>query len=372
MNLPLTVMIVGAGRFGQNYLNILSKDNTQLPTPLPRIDALVLSRTTLLSARHMAETIAAAPTCAVKQVVGVEIANEEQLHDALKRHAPQLICITARDAALGDAIHARYAKQALDFGAVLCEKPFSSANGDDFSLAELKTLASHPNATQFGLELPMAVLGRAMAKDAKLQQQWQQAEKIMFLWEKIGHDSECVGDLVNDLAIHPWSLLPPSWQTSVEAVQMSQRHIDITLGLNPDQTRLPAKPCLIRLATGGQFRGFCLDKSAFQIRFEKGQLQLHELSIPWQAVISGEIEPNAAVPAISVDNPLRYHIRAALAGKPFVDVQRTYQSQQFLEQVQAYLIRELRKNKDLLQPHDANSYHSDRITIFPPPPFHEK
>lgn len=340
MTPPLTVMVVGAGRFGRNYLNILSKDNSQIPPPLPRIDTLVLSRTNLVSARDTAKAIATASDCTVKHVVGVEIANEGQLRDALSRHAPQLICITARDAALGDTIHAQYAKQALDFGAVLCEKPFSRAKGDDQSIAELKALANHPNAAQFGLELPIAVLGRAMDKDPKLQHKWQKAEMVAFLWQKQGHAGDPLSDLINDLAIHPWSLLPPSWQVTVESVQMSHLHIDIAMVLRPDQKQLSPKPCHIRLSIGGQFRGFCLDKCAFQIRFEKGQLQLHELSIPWQAVISEKHVPSTPHTITTVDNPLRCHIKAALAGKPLVDLQQTYHSQQFLEQIHALLLKD--------------------------------
>lgn len=339
MNPPLTVMVVGAGRFGRNYLNIISKEKSQTPLSLPRIDTLVLSRTNLGSARDTAKAIAAASDCTVKHVVGVEIANEGQLCEALNRHVPQLICITARDAALGDAIHAQYARQALDFGAVLCEKPFSSAKGDDQSLAELKALAKHPNATKFGLELPIAVLGRAMDKDPKLQYKWQRAEMVGFLWQKQDHAGAFLSDLINDLAIHPWSILPPSWQVTVESVQMSQQHIDIAMVLKPDKKPLSPKPCHIRLSTGGQFRGFCLDKCTFQIRFEKGQLQLHELSIPWQAVMSEKHVPSATQTIATVDNPLRCHIRAALAGKPLVGLQRTYHSQQFLEQIHAFFLK---------------------------------
>jgi predicted dehydrogenase len=140
-----TVFVVGAGRFGRNYLNVLAalqRQNKALemrnapnaceshPSRLPRIDTIVLSRTRSAEAEATAAQTALLPACPFERVVGVEVRDLDQLNAALDRYQPDLTCIVARDRQVGDDIHALYAEPALNVGKVLCEKPFQHARGD--------------------------------------------------------------------------------------------------------------------------------------------------------------------------------------------------------------------------------------------------
>lgn len=335
MDSKVTVLVIGAGRFAQNYLNILAGLNSLNARGMPRIERLVLSRTDRAAARAMASEISSQQDCPFRDVIGVAISGVAQLRDVLHRYAPVLSCITARDPESGDDIHALYAGPALDSGSVLCEKPFSLAKGDGASLKRIEALTAHPHAGRFGLELPMAILGRAMAADRQWAKMLRDARTIEFLWEKQSGSN----DLISDLALHPWSLLPPQWRVEVDGVRIKARQVDLELTLTPPDTSAPIKQCTIRLAAGGLFRGMRLDHHAYQICFDRGQVQLWEYAAPWQEVIAGRTEKGRARMVMAVDNPLRQHIEAALTGQPLVGIKWTCQSQQFLETIGRFLAR---------------------------------
>ncbi len=213
MTKPITVLIVGAGRFGANYVKVLSQIAAQRKPPLPPIGHLVVSRTAGPAAQALAAQIAAQAQCPIDKVTGVEISNIQQLEEVIDQHAPVLTFIKARDATIGDDIHAPYALTALNHSAVLCEKPFGQARGDSATLTTAARLTAHPQAARFGLELPMAVVAIAMAADAYLNSLLSQAGAIEFLWQRANQHAE----LINDLALHPWSLLPERDRLKIEA-----------------------------------------------------------------------------------------------------------------------------------------------------------
>ncbi len=328
MKRPISVIVVGAGGFGAHYVNILSEINALSIRGVPRIGRLILSRTTLAAARKMADDTTRRDTCCVAEVVGIEIRNQSQLQEALAHYSPYLVCITARDKTIGDGIHPLYAKQALDYNAeVLCEKPFSTASGDGKSLELIRALKKHPNADHFGLELPMAVLGQAMWSDRNLISIWRKSRQVELMWQKQGTG----GDLISDLAIHPWSLIPREWQVHVKDVAVEDGFADIILTLHSGGAPLSPKQCRIRLESDGLFRGVRMDDQVWQIRFEKGQLQLWQYSAPWEQVIQGRVEKGNAEMVLAVDNPLLHHISAILSAEPLVDMDRTWESQKFIE-----------------------------------------
>ncbi len=348
-----TVFVVGAGRFGRNYLNVLAalqqqnralemrnspNANESHPSRLPRIDTIVLSRTHSAEAEAMAARTALLPACPFERVVGVEVRDLYQLNEALNRYQPDLTCIVARDPQVGDDIHALYAEPALNVGKVLCEKPFQHARGDGTGLNRLRTLLQHPHADRFGLELPMAVLGSAMAEDQRIGAMLRNARQIDFVWEKQAHGT----DLIDDLLLHPWSLIPATWHTAVKQAHATEKSVFLELLLKPDAPDQPDQShrpddggvrCNIRLSGGGVFRGMCIDAQPFQLIFDQGRLQLWEISAPWQDVISGRSDQASRRISAAVENPLAQHIRAALCGNPLVDIHRTYRSQTFLETV---------------------------------------
>lgn len=325
----ITVLLVGAGRFGANYINVLGDINTQPGGRFPPISRLIVSRTRQSAAEDLAAQIAARPRCDFDQVTGVQINGIEQLREVLGRYAPALTCITARDPVIGDDIHAPYTLAALDCGAVLCEKPFSLARGDGASLRSVEALAAHPHAARFGLELPMAVVGRAMAADSTFSTLLGNARGIDFVWQRQSNHV----DLISDLALHPWSMLPLDGQIEVTDIRVAKEPIDIRLRLTAPSRSLTAIPCRIQLAGGGVFRGMRIDGRAFQIQFHRGQVQIWEYAGSWMDVINGRVPMAHARLVLAVDNPLRRHIEAALSGNPLVDAARTGQSQRFLEVV---------------------------------------
>ncbi|MCJ8502273.1 Gfo/Idh/MocA family oxidoreductase [Desulfatitalea alkaliphila] len=324
-----TVFVVGAGRFGRNYIKVLSGWKAAEPGQWPTVDILIVSRTQATTAQAMAAEIAAQPTCPFKQVIGVAVADEAQLRTALDHHQPDLTCIVARDRVRGDDIHAAYALPALDVGAVLCEKPFCRAGGEGAGLAQARALLDHPRADRFGLELPMFVMARAMFEDPRLESMLRQAKRIDYVWQKPTDEN----DLLDDLALHPWSLIPNTWQTNVEQVTPIPGGLEIGLRLQTDGPDRRVIPATIRLSAGGTFRGMRIDNQPFGFVFAEGRLQLRAYDAPWSALIGGEIPDPPYQCQLAVANPLAQHIQAVLNHHPLVDTHQTYRSQQFLEAV---------------------------------------
>ena len=313
-------MVVGAGRFGANYPRVLS----QLGIEAAGVGAesgfrrLVVTRTHLAAARQTAALIAQMPDSPFESVEGVEVAARAQLERALERYRPILICITARDPQSGDAIHARYAPAALAFGAVLCEKPFSRAD-DRRAPVILRQLIAHPQAPRFGLHLPMAVALEAMLAHTRLKALLYSARRIEFIWERLGNGT----DLINDLALHPWSLIPERDDLQVSTVERRGEQVEIAF-------QTPQRAGRMILRGRGSFRGMRLDDQVLRFEFSAGQLHVRECAADWPAVLSGSRAVSAEYPIVSVDNPLKAHILALMAGRPLVGLARTLQSQLFL------------------------------------------
>lgn len=321
---PVTVLLVGAGRFGANYITVLSQIRGKPPAPIGR---LVLSRTHGPAAEALADRIGRP----FDEVIGIEIKETGQLEAAIHRYSPELTCITARDPHIGDAVHALYAMPALHSGAVLCEKPFSPARGSGDSLAPARALTAHPHARRFGLELPMAVVARAMDADPVLKRLTAGAQTIDFVWQKLKESD----DLINDLALHPWSLLPFGGEGEVVGVETTRGRVDIRMRLSAPGRSKGAIAAGIHLAAGGVFRGMRIDDRGFQFCFDGDQVQVWEYAAPWSEVVAGRADRRAARMVLAVANPLRQHIEASLTGTPLVDAVRTLHSQHFLEACRA-------------------------------------
>lgn len=328
MDRAVTILVVGAGGFGRNYLKVLAALHEETGPDLPRIDTLVVSRTRLERAEATAADVAARPACSFKQVAGVEVRDVTQLKAVLNRYRPDLTCIVARDRKIGDDIHALYALPALDAGAVLCEKPFCHARGDGAGLEKVRALLAHAHADRFGLELPLAVMAGAMAADQRLGPMLGNARRIRFVWQKQQDGT----DLIDDLVLHPWSLLPAAWQVAIDRVKSAPGHAKLDLHLTPDRPGTRSVSGHIHLSAGGVFRGMCIDAQPFEFVFAQGQLQCWQHQRSWEEVIAGRaVTDGRRRMVLAVANPLARHIQSALAGRPLVDVQRTWQSQQFLE-----------------------------------------
>lgn len=332
MDTPLTVLVVGAGRFGRNYLNVFSTIAKERLPGLPRIGTVLLSRTSLPSAERTALALAGQPECPFDRVIGVAIGNRRQLDRVLTAYAPALVCIVARDRHVGDDIHATYARDVLDRGAgVLCEKPFCIAKKDGRGADRALALSKHNRADSFGLELPMAVVRNAMWADNRLRGLLESAGEIELLWE-IPRRSD---DLISDLALHPWSLLPVDWHLQVTKVRCSGNAVDIRAGLIDPQRPSAGITCAIRLACEGTFRAMRVDEHLFQFQYESGYQRVLA-STPVKGPLSpGNLMCKGAEMVLRVANPLQQHIVAALKRKPLVDIGQTVRSQQFLESVSA-------------------------------------
>jgi hypothetical protein len=212
---------------------------------------------------------------------------------------------------------------------VLCEKPFSAAQGDGSSLTLLDDLLKHPQAHRFGLHLPMAVVLQAMQKHNRLGPLLENAAKLYFLWQKQG----AKGGLVNDLAPHPWSLIPHPTSISVQRFYGHGQAMNFDFRWQPSTSR-HTRTGRLTLQTGGNFRGMCIDTAVIQFRFESGELQVLELDTSWQEVLVGPLNRINVEVLLRVQNPLQQHILSLLKGRPLVDMQYTYHCQRFLESTQ--------------------------------------
>jgi hypothetical protein len=312
-----TVMVVGAGRFGIHYPRVLFELSTEARFGLER---LVITRTHLSAARQTAAVIARMPGNPFIPVLGIEVADLGQLEQALAQYRPGLICIAARDPQLGDSIHARYTPAALDYGAVLCEKPFSRAD-DRLAPAILRKLMQHPNAAVFGLHLPMVVVREAMLADGRLGPRLRSARRIEFIWEKWGHGS----DLVADLALHPWSLIPQPEDLCVSGFKNAAARVEIDF---------ETPHCNGRMILGGEgsFRGMRLDDLVLRFEFAGGILHILECTAGWPDILEGKYVSESESSILSVGNPLKQHICAQFEGRPIVNIGMALQSQLFLVQ----------------------------------------
>ncbi|MEJ2040226.1 MAG: hypothetical protein P8X55_15040 [Desulfosarcinaceae bacterium] len=325
---PMTTLIVGAGRFAGNYLKVMAEWNRMADTGAcsPVFTPLIITRTSLEKARAAAQKVRLAHGDSFGAVLAEEVKDGPQLKTVLDTHRPGLICITARDREQGDRIHAEYSRLALDAGMVLCEKPFSSARGDGRSLVPLKTLLHHPHAGRFGMHLPMAVARRALQQHERLGPMLEGADQLHFIWQK----QNTGGDLIDDLAVHPWSLIPDAASVRIEGISPTPQ--GIRLAFRRKSSAAAGNPAgSMLLQTGGGFRGMLLDGMVLQFDFSAGALHVLELEASWPDLLSGKLCPCGGVEVLEIENPLRQHLRSLLMGRPIVDMQEALSSQRYLE-----------------------------------------
>jgi hypothetical protein len=333
-------MIIGTGSFGKNYVRVMAELNRRAAPAqkapaqkAPVLDPLIVTRTLASAAQETAAEIKRTFGNAFSSVIGVKIDGVGSLQKALEAHRPALIGISARDRKIGDDIHAVYAPIALNHGAVLCEKPFSGATGDGASLEAARLLQAHPFAHRFAMHLPMAVVLRAMIKDNRLGPLLAEADDIDFVWQK-QHQSP---DLICDLVLHPWSLMPAWERLSVERV--TTRHAEVEIHLRwarPGKAR--DRKGRIILNSKGLFRGMRINDTVLQFDFLNGQLVVMALEGDWHGILAGEQSAARTNVLLRVDNPLAQHLQALLEGQPVVDGSQTFRSQFFLEILKGYPI----------------------------------
>jgi hypothetical protein len=328
----INALVVGAGGFGLNHARILSRLNHKKAPQVPHIDRLLVSRTDIDRARQVAKMLEHRRSLSARRMVPVKIDNVSGLVDILQAFQPQFTAICARDKKCGDNIHAEYTARALSYGAVLCEKPFNEAEGNGASLKVIESLCKHENAKQFGLELPMAVVARDMQQNNYLQGLLSHAKKVKLFWAA---DVLRQSILINDLALHPWSLVHPFFHIGLHRVDVSGNQVRIHLLLRHRQSGQSATGS-ITLKNGGRFRAMKIDDQ--QIIFQSRTAQV--LLIKPDSVIkkpdqkkTNQIEGRVL---LKVDNPLRQNIIAVMQHRPLVDVKQTSESQLFLEMLHGY------------------------------------
>ena len=328
----INVLVIGVGYFGRHHARILSELNARGLAALPVIDKLIVTRTRLDSAKAAAAAIRNSINCSVKTVIGAEVGNMRQLIAVLEQYHPGFTSITARDKQRGDSIHADYTIQALKYGAVLCEKPFSHASGDGSSLRYFHELQACRNAKLFGLELPLAVVARDILKDRLLGKTMMQADRLEFYWESWDRGEK---KIIDDLVLHPWSMIPETFTVEIRRVNDRGTGADLSLDLYNRQTKKNL-PCKIILKTGAGFRGLRIDDLVIGFNRETSGIQLIKLNQPLHKAAKSGIQNLNGQVILAVDNPLEQNIVAALCHRPIIGLRRTHESQLFLETLRGY------------------------------------
>lgn len=332
LNAAINALVLGAGRFGRHYVRILAQLNSRHYTDVPRIGKLIVTRTTQAGARDVVNAIDTGTRKSVEAVIAEKVADAQDLKRLLERHRPGFIAIVARDRVTGDSIHARYARIALSHGAVLCEKPFMPATGDGASLAALKSIKAETCPHPLGLELPMAAVAHQIQRDPYIARAANKAGSIRFVWESAVRGAV---DLVDDLVLHPWSMLAPEYDICVTNILKRETRADIQLQLTHRHNghRLP---CNIQLAKGGHQRYMILDDVTLVFRSDGPWVRVFQVESP--ALDSAALQPKmeSAREVLAVYNPIEQHIVAMLRRHPIIGLDRIIQSQLLLEHLHGY------------------------------------
>jgi hypothetical protein len=329
---PISALVIGVGEFGQHYADILSRLNSRGLPHVPPIDRLIVTRTQFASAERLAESLQQNAGCSVKEVVAAEASGVEHVRDLLKDYHPGMIAITAKDKNLGDTIHAHYAAQATKYGIVLCEKPFCNANGDGSSLQYFHSLKRSKYSGLFGLELPLTVVAGAMMQIRDLRNLLLNASRYEFLWQARDRGDN---NVIDDLVLHPWSLIPSQFKAKQIEVLDQGNQADIRVNLQDSNSRQRVT-CRILLKAGGNFRGMVIDDIVVSIITEGRLTKLVQVHGSLNDAVLSQNTPVKGDVLLQVNNPLEQHIMAALRRKPIVGLSRTYESQLFLEQLRGY------------------------------------
>jgi len=327
MKEQITAAVIGAGRFGKNYLHCLADLNRRSDLTVPNISKLIITKTRRRAASQLAVDTRNQYNTLFSQVVGAEVKNRRQLKTLLTAHRPELICIAARDKHAGDAIHAEYAEEAVGYGTVLCEKPFSRPTGGMDDIGVLKELIEKCPPGNFGLELPMAVVAGDLMRDPRINTAFIKSERVEFIWERPEKGGP---PLIDDMAIHPWSLIPATFKAEVLRVVEKGFEIEIITKLLPEKGG-NEKECRILLRTGGHFRGMVFDR--WSLRFVNVGRDVHILQTGGGMDGQDHDRHKAGTLLFKVENPLKQQLVAVLKNMPVVDMNRTYASQFFLERL---------------------------------------
>ena len=332
MAAPISVLVIGAGEFGQHYADILARLNSKRLNKVPQIERLIVTRTQIESAERLAESLQQSPGFSVKEVVAARASGIEDVRHLLEDHHPGMTAITAKDKELGDTIHALYAGEALNYGAVLCEKPFSNANGDGASLRYFETLKRHENSGFFGLELPLTVVADAMMQIEDLRDLLLNARRFEFWWQARDRGDN---NVIDDLVLHPWSLIPPQFRAKQIDVLDGGNQADIRIKLQHCRRRQKVT-CRIQLRAGGNFRGMVIDDIFIRIINAGGLIKLVQVNGSLNNAVLCQTTHVEGRVLLEVNNPLEQHIVAILQRKPIVGLARAFDSQIFLEQMRGY------------------------------------
>lgn len=333
MKSKINALVIGTGNFGQYYAQIISKLNNE-KLSIPLIDKLIITRTQLKRAQELASDLRKNNDCNINDIIAAEVSGTNELIEVLEKYQPEFIGITARDKVMGDTIHAVYSAHALNYGAVLCEKPFANASGDGSSLKHLTDLFNCEKSDLFGLELPFAVVMKDIMQKKDLSDLFMNAKSIEFYWETM---SSVENNIIDSLAIHPWSLIPEVYK--IESVKVEDRGLNARIIMNLFNNGICKNTiCKINLKAGGNFRGIMIDNYAVAISSKGVLIKLIELNKSLEdAAREGEKALYSKV-LLELDNPLKQNIIAVLKNKPIVSLKKTYDSQLFLERLHGYML----------------------------------
>ena len=329
----INVLILGVGNFGRHYARILSQINRDKLPGIPFIDKLIVTRTRIERGREIADFIRNQNACAVNDVIATKLSSPGDLMTLMEKHQPQFIAIVARDNQKGDSVHALYTAYALQGGAVLCEKPFSNAFGDGSSLKSFDELFGHENESLFGLELPFAVVMRQLMQNEKFRDLYRNMRNLEFFWET---QVTLENYIIDDLALHPWSLIPRGYPIKTVKVKREGNTAEVQLVIENPFTGQDVS-CKLTLRENGNFRGMMIDDDVIGIKSEQASIKLIRLHTKLEeAVILGAAAQEGEI-LLEIDNPLKQNIVAALKQEPIVNLKQTYESQVFLERLHGYV-----------------------------------
>ena len=357
MSKGIAVLVVGAGNFGKNYPDIISRLNSQnwhnsiVDCGMPLIDTVVITRTDVDAAKDMAKQLTIKysndPTHNCRpSIEGECVGNLADLEGVIKKYDVRFTVIATKDPVLGNRVHEGQSMMALKYGSVLCEKPFTDATGNGGSIDAINRIIGLEQSVgmsgnRFGLQLPLVQMGMALMENEHVKKHLELLPEIKIHYSSPRSTPEGV---VNDLLIHAWSLLPQEYEYSVEDHHISsdRRQVFEVKGstINPER-KISAQ---IILTPGGNFRGMSIGGYLYGLKSSPGgiteAINMTGISLDDAAEIDNDSITNYALESrcspIRIENPLKENIIASLKGSPATDSYHALRSQIFLEQAFGY------------------------------------
>ncbi len=321
-----TVLVIGTG-FGKHYDRIISQINQDSQYPGVKVNKLIVTKTDLVEAQEFA---AALVTKGIEiEIIGAQISKESDLDAIMNQYSPTFVAIAAQDKETGDNIHRTYAEIALKYDctkAVLVEKPFMNANGDRRSLEAIMNLHSTARG-RLGVELPHYFMGREMQKHEEISGLLKNAKELEFYWGTKGNNP----NIIDDLALHPWSLLPDFYKLkSASYTHLSNDYTLVEAVYSYHDRDINVKMHLMH--KDKNFNGIKIDNRNFVIVIDllnnNNLVEIEERLSPRSETINSHAK---GAPLIIVENPLKKHIYQALSGNIVCGYDIIYKSQEFLE-----------------------------------------